>query len=168
MYKKHLIENIEREITLLKELSLHIEEKDLQFRPMEKVRSAHELMQYLSGVGSIMLRWMLKNDLTPEIRKEIGEYRSTLTIANFSERLDEDLRIMKMYMSEISDEELLTREVELPWKEKMVLGQAIINCPVKWLATYRMELFLYLKMNGHPELVTKDAWIPKEVQLQTS
>lgn len=168
MYKEHLLQNIEREITLLKELAIHIEEKDLQFRPAEKVRSTHELMQYLSGVGGVMFRWMIKNDLTPEDRLKIAEYRKTLTLENFAERLDEELRIMKMYLSGISDEELLTKEVELPWKEKMVLGAAIINCPIKWLATYRMELFLYLKMNGHTDLATKEAWVPKELQLQNS
>ncbi|MCW3103029.1 MAG: hypothetical protein JWO09_1469 [Bacteroidetes bacterium] len=168
MYKKHLIENIEREITLLKELAVHVEEKDLEFRPVEKVRSTLELMQYLSSIGGVIFRWMIKNDITPEDRKKIAEHRSTLTLANFQERLDEDLRVMKMYLSGISEEELLTKEVELPWKEKMVLGNAIINCPIKWLATYRMELFLYLKMNGHSELGTKDAWVPKELQLQTN
>jgi hypothetical protein len=168
MYKKHLIENIEREITLLKELAVHIEEKDLQFRPAEKVRSVLELMQYLSGVGGVMFRWMIKNDITPEDRKQFAEYRSTLTIANFPERLDEDLRVMKMYLSGMSEEDLLSKEVELPWKEKMVLGQAIMNCQVKWLAAYRMQLFMCLKINGHSELGTKDAWITKEMQLQTN
>lgn len=168
MYKKHLLQNIEREITLLKELATKIEEKDLQFRPAEKVRSVYELMQYLSGVGGVMFRWMIKNDITPEDRLKIAEYRKTLTLENFPERLDDELRIMKMYLSEISDEELMTKEVELPWKEKMVLGAAIINCPIKWLATYRMELFICLKMNGHEYLATKDAWVPKEVQLQNA
>lgn len=166
MYKKHLIENIEREIILLKELSVHITEKDLDFRPAETVRSTYELMQYLSGVGGVMFRWMLKNDITPEDRIKIAEYRKTLTLANFRERLDEDLRTMKMYLSEVTEEELLTREVELPWKEKMVLGMAIINCQIKWLASYRMELFINLKLNGNTALATKEAWIPKEKQVQ--
>jgi hypothetical protein len=52
----------------------------------------------------------------------------------------------------------MQKEVEMPWKGKMPLGAAIINAPVKWLTTYRMQLFLYLKMNGRPELATGDAW----------
>jgi hypothetical protein len=166
MYKKHLIQNIEREISLLKQLIPNIQEKDLDFRPAEKVRSTYELMQYLSGIGSVIFRWMIKNDISQEDRNKIAEYRKTLTLDNFAERLDEELRIMKLYLSEITDEELLSREVELPWKEKMVLGAAIINCPIKWLATYRMELFLYLKFNGNTGIGTKEAWVPKELQIQ--
>jgi hypothetical protein len=165
MYKNHLLTNLEREIILLKQIAPLIEEHDLQFRPTEKVRSTYELMQYLSGLGGTMLRWLIKNDLTPEVRKEIGEYRNTLTIENFPSRLDEQLVIIREFIANVTEEELLTMEVELPWKEKMPLGAAIINAPIKWLATYRMELFLYLKMNGRPDLSTKEAWIPQELQI---
>jgi hypothetical protein len=45
----------------------------------------------------------------------------------------------------------------------MKLGAAIINAPIKWMASYRMQLFLNLKINGNVELGTKDAWIMAEV-----
>ena len=159
MYKKHLIENLEREIVLLKRLGAIVEQKDLDFRPAEKMRTSLELMQYLSRVGGVMCRWLIKNDITPEFRLTVTEHRNTLTIENFSERLDDDLKVMKEYMNMVSEEELLTKEVELPWKEKMILGQAIINAPIKWLTAYRMELFMNLKMNGRPDLGTKEAWV---------
>lgn len=158
MYKQHLLQNIEREILLLKQLSKVIEEKDLDYRPVEKVRSTMELMQYLSSIGATMMRWFLKNDLTPEEFLKIREYRKTLTIQNFNDRLDEQWKDIQAYFDTITENDLLTMEVELPWKEKMVLGAAIINCPIKWLATYRKELFLYLKINGRHEISTKEAW----------
>jgi hypothetical protein len=166
MYKQHLLKNIEREIILLKEIAPFIQEKDLEYRPVDKVRTTYELMQYLSTIGEVIFRWMIKNDITPEVRKEIADYRSSLTIGNFSERMELQWTNIQKYMNELTDEDLFTKEAELPWKEKMVLGQAIINCPIKWLAVYRMELFLYLKINGHSELGTKEAWIPKELQIQ--
>lgn len=46
-------------------------------------------MQYFSGIAPTMLRWFLINDLTPEEFGKIREYRKTLTIQNFPERLDE-------------------------------------------------------------------------------
>lgn len=159
MHKQHLLQNIEREILLLKQLAPLIEEKDLDFRPTEKVRSTLELMQYLSGIGSTMLRWFLINDLTPEEFGKIREYRSTLTIQNFPERLDEQWDQIQAYMKDITEEDLISMEIVLPWKEKMMLGNAIINCPIKWLATYRMQLFLYLKMQGRPDISTKEAWV---------
>jgi hypothetical protein len=159
MYKKHLLSNLEREITLLKQLATHIEAKDLDFRPAEKMRSTYELMQYLSAAGSFVLRWFIDNDITPEVRQKLTETRASLTLENFPARIDEQWKVIKGYIEPLTEEELITREVELPWKEKMPLGQAIINCPIKWLAAYRMELFMNLKMSGKSELATKDAWV---------
>lgn len=158
MYKQHLIQNLQREIFLIKQLAPFIEEKDLDFRPAEKMRSTLELMQYLSGVGATMLRWFLKNDLTPEEWVKIREHRKTLTRENFKERLDQQMEEILVYMNSITEDDLNKLEVELPSKEKMVLGTAIINAPIKWLAAYRYQLFTYLKMNGRPELSTKEAW----------
>lgn len=165
MHKQHLLKNIHREIILLKQLAPLIKESDLEFRPAEKVRSTYELMQYLSGIGGTMFRWFLVNDITPEERKKIGDYRATLTIENFSERLDEQWEIIQNYMADVTDEQLNTMEVELPWKEKMPLSQAIIAAPIKWLSSYRLQLFFYLKLNGRPEIGTKDAWVPEELRI---
>jgi len=162
MYKDQLLDNLKREIVLLKQLAVLIEEKDLTYRPHEKVRTTFELMQYLSGVGSWMMRRFVKNDITPELREKEMAFRSTLTLQNFQTRLDEQWKEIQDYMEQISENDLLKKEIELPWKEKMILGTAIINAPIKWLAAYRMELFMYLKMNGRPDLGTKDAWVPQE------
>lgn len=147
-----------REIALLKQLAPFIREEDLAFRPAEKVRSTYELMQYLSGIGATMLRWFIKNDLNPEEWVKIRAYRATLTRENFVERLDQQWIDIQAYMAEISDEDFEHRLVELPNKEKMVLSAAILNAPLKWLTAYRMELFVYLKLNGQVELGTREAW----------
>ena len=159
MYKQHLIDNMERELQLIKKLIPHIEERDLDYRPADKTRSTIELMRYLSNIGSNMLRWFIIDDLTPEEWEKIRAERMTLTIANFGERIDMQMAAIRKYMDMISEQDLMSKEVTLPWKEKMILGSAIINCPVKWLAAYRLQLFLYLKMNGKSELGTKEAWV---------
>jgi hypothetical protein len=158
MYKQQLLQNLQREIFLLKQLAPMIEERDLDFRPVEKMRSTLELMQYLSTIGASMLRLFVKNDLTPEEWTKIREYRKGVTRENFKERLDEQMQDILMYMDQISEEDLNKKEVELPSKEKMILGTAIINAPIKWLAVYRMQLFMYLKMNGRTEISTREAW----------
>ena len=57
-----------------------------------------------------------------------------MTIATFPERLDEQLEQIRAFMNELTEEDLLTKEATLPSKEKMILGKAIINAPIKWLA----------------------------------
>jgi len=158
MYKQQLLQNLQREIFLLKQLGSLIEPRDLEFRPAEKMRNTIELMQYLSGIGATMLRWFIINDLNPDEWAKIREYRKTVNLENFKERLDEQMEEIVRYMDMISEEDLYKKEIELPWKEKMILGTAIINVPIKWLAAYRMQLFTYLKANGRSEISTKEAW----------
>lgn len=157
-FKEQLTQSMGREIALLKQLAPFIREEDLTFRPAEKVRSTYELMQYVSGIGATMLRWFIKNDLNPDEWVKIRAYRATLTRENFVERLEEQWLEIQTYMQGVSEEDFENREVELPNKEKMVLSAAILNAPLKWLTTYRMELFVYLKLNGHVELGTREAW----------
>lgn len=158
MLKQHLLQNLQREIFLIKQLAQFIDEKDLDFRPAEKMRSTLELMQYLSGIGATMMRWFVKNDLTPDEWVKIRAHRKTVTLENFKEHLDQQMEDILMYMNMVSEDDLHKMEVELPSKEKMILGTAIINAPIKWLAAYRYQLFTYLKMNGKSDLSTKEAW----------
>jgi hypothetical protein len=161
MYKQHLLMNLEREIFLLKQLAPIIEERDLNFRPAEKVRSTLELMQYLASIGSVILRWLIRNDIGKEDWIKIREERLTVNRENFIQKLDVQLDEIRSYMNSITEQDLLTRIVELPNKEKMPLGAAIINAPIKWLAAYRMEVFVYLKMNGRHDISTREAWTIK-------
>jgi hypothetical protein len=158
MYKQHLLFNLKREIDLIRQIAPLIKEKDLDYRPYEKARSTYQLMQYVSHIGGNMLRWFIDNDLNADEWAEIRENYNTLTINNFSTHLDAQIAMIEKYMDGITEEDLLTKEVEMPWKEKMVLGAAIINAPIKWLCAYRKELFIYLKMNGNTDISTKEAW----------
>lgn len=159
-YKEHLLINLEKEIVLLKRLAAEVGQNDLAFRPAEKMRSTEELLRYVAGVAAYMLRWFTE-DLTPEAREKIREYNKTLDLENVQQRLDEQWATIQHVMDGITEEDLLVKEVTLPWKEKMVLGAAIMHAPLRWLTTYRMQLFMYLKMNGHEELGTADAWVTK-------
>jgi hypothetical protein len=158
MYKQQLLQNLQREVFLLKQLAPFIEERDLDFRPAEKMRSTIELMQYVTYIGAAMMRWFVKNDMNKDEWMKLREQSKALTRENFKDFLDKEMEDITMYMNMITEEDLYKKEVELPSKEKMILGTAIINAPVKWLAAYRYQLFTYLKMNGRAELSTKEAW----------
>lgn len=158
MYKEHLLLNLRQEIALLKSLASHIEAGDLDFRPGEKVRSVVELMRYLSTIGASMLRWLVHNDMTPEEWGKISAQQQSVTLENFQERLDAQLALIEGYMAELTDEDLLTREATLPNKVTQPLGAAIMSSTLRWLATYRMQLFWTLKLSGKTDLGTREAW----------
>ncbi len=59
-------------------------------------------------------------------------------------------------MSAITAEDLETETV-YPWGEKVKLGRALLEAPLKYLTAYRMQLFLYAKQSG-AEVGTANNW----------
>lgn len=162
-HKENLFNSIEKEIGVIKTLSSKITKEILSYAPMEGMRTTEEVMQYLTWCGSSTITFFLLDD--PAKAKDnytkFFEEAKTVTYENFKERMDAELAIIKDCFENISDEDLLTKEVLLPWQEPMILGQAIMETTVKWLTGYKMQLYLYMKQNGI-KLDTGDCWIYTE------
>jgi len=162
-HKQNLFNVIEKEIELIKTLSAKVTKEILNYTPQEGMRTTLEVMQYLTWCGSSTITFFLLNDPSKAKENYISflENAKSVTYENFKERMDAQLAQIKDSFENISDEDLITKEVELPWKEPMVLGQAIIETTIKWLTGYKMQLYLYMKTNGI-KLNTGDCWIYTE------
>lgn len=162
-HKENLLNVIEKEINVIKTLSSKITKEILSYAPMEGMRTIEEVMRYLTWCGSSTITFFLLDDPSKANENYTGfmENAKTVTYENFKERMDAELAIIKDCFENISDEDLLTKEVLLPWKEPMILGQAIMETTVKWLTGYKMQLYLYMKQNGI-KLDTGDCWIYTE------
>lgn len=155
-----LFNTIEKEIELIKTLSVKVTDEILSYAPMEGMRTTLELMQYLTWCGSSTITFFLLNDPSKAKENYMGflEEAKSVTYENFKERMDVELTLIRNCFEKISDEDLITKEVILPWKEPMMLGQAIIETTIKWLTGYKMQLYIYMKQNGI-KLDTGDCWI---------
>ena len=162
-HKENLLNVIEKEISVIKTLSTKVTKEILDYAPMEGMRTTEEVMRYLTWCGSSTITFFLLDDPSKANENYTGfmEKAKSVTLENFKERMDEELTIIKNCFESISDEDLITKEVELPWKEPMMLGQAIMETTVKWLTGYKMQLYLYMKQNGI-KLDTGDCWIYTE------
>ena len=162
-HKETLFNVIEKEVGVIKTLSAKITKEILSYSPMEGMRTTLEVMQYLTWCGASTITFFLLDD--PSKAKEnymkFMEEAKSVTPENFKERMDTQLTIIKGCFEKISDEDLISKEVELPWKEPMMLGQAIMETTVKWLTGYKMQLYLYMKQN-EIKLDTGDCWIYTE------
>jgi hypothetical protein len=74
------------------------------------------------------------------------------------------MKLVEQLFENISEEDLVTKEVDYPWGEKALLGQAIIETNIKWLTAYKLQLFSYIKQNSDEKLVTPDAWRRTEIE----
>ncbi|MEP6948445.1 MAG: hypothetical protein ABI863_04200 [Ginsengibacter sp.] len=167
MYKQHLLNNIEREINICRRLYTKIPTDQINFRPKEGVRSTLEILQYLCIIGGAMMSYWLKKDDT-----DFNTFFGASTAAageiqheHFSDLMDEQMATIKDLFSQVSEEDLFHREVTYPWGGTVPLGEGIISTSVKFLAAYKLQLFLYIKLSTDQKLGTADAWMLTDLSL---
>lgn len=166
MYKQHLLNNIEKELNIIRRLYTKLPTDQMNYSPGEGVRTTLELLQYLSIAGTIMPDYWLK-----EAGTDFGAFYGTKVAASktmpheqFLRMMDEQVIIARKLFEEVSEENLLHKEVTYPWNGvKAPLGEAIIATSVKWLAAYKLQLFLYIKLCSDKQLATADAWVLTEL-----
>jgi hypothetical protein len=162
--KENLIKAIEDEFKILKHLHTKIPDDKLEFKPADKTRTIYELLRYLTWCGQGTLKTFIEGDEDSpnfEIYKELSESAKDFKPENFPEAMDKQLISIKMLFEKFNDEDLVIKNVMLPFGVKQPLGEAIINTTIKHLTAYKMQLFLYLKILGI-ELNTVNCWIGED------
>jgi hypothetical protein len=166
MYKQHLLNNIEKEINICRRLYTKLPPDQMNYKPGEGVRTNLELLQYLSTAPTIALNYWLKESDT-----DFGTYYGTKIAASktmpheqFLTAMSEQIVMARKLLDQVSEDDLLNKEITYPWSgEKAPLGEAIIATSIKWLAAYKLQLFLLIKLCGDKQLATADAWALTEL-----
>ena len=165
MYRQQLLNNIEKEINICRRLYTKIPPDQMNYRPKEGVRSILELLQYLGVIGSTMPRYWLKKDET-DFNTFFGattEAAKAMHYEQFIPVMDEQMATIKDLFNQISEEDLINKEIAYPWGGKAPMGEAIIATSIKWLSAYKLQLFLFIKLSGDKILSTADAWVLTEL-----
>jgi hypothetical protein len=137
------------------------------FRKKEGMRSTLELLQYLSSCGTGMLQYWYRTD-NSDFRTFYGtlnEKSKSVTPENFTAVMDAQIELVKKIFENISEEDLLTKEVDFAGGEKGLLAEGIIENCIKWLTAYKMQLFLALKLTSEEKLATGDLWRKTEIEM---
>lgn len=162
-HKQNLLNSIEKEIGVVKALHSKITPEMLSYSPYEGMRTTEQLLQYLTWCSSSTISYFFLEDKSKagEIYNKIYQESKTVNYDNFKQRMDDELLKIKDLFEQFTEEDLLTKEVLLPWQQPMILGQALTETIIKWLSGYKMQLFVYMKQNGI-KLDTGDCWIYTE------
>jgi hypothetical protein len=166
MYKQHLLNNIEKEINICRRLYTKLPSEKMNYTPGEGIRTNLELLQYLSIAPTLMLVYWLKESDTDFVAYYGAKVAASKTMPHeqFLSAMEEQKKIITKLFDQISDDDLLDKEVSYPWSgAKAPLGEAIIATSVKWLSAYKLQLFLYIKLCGNKQLATADAWALTEL-----
>ncbi len=157
--KEILRDSIIKELRLIKRLSTKIPVGQEQFRPKEGVRSIIELLQYLSGCGTGMLKFWYSDETEPRpFLMKLRESAPIVTLENAEIIFENEIALVNELFDKMTEEDLTSKEVTYPWGAKDLLGVAIIETSIKWLTGYKMQLFLSIKMVSEEALTTPDLW----------
>jgi len=159
--KNELISSLQNEVRLLLHLASKVDPAKLDYRPSPRQRSLLEQLQYMTIMGPIHLRGILKSgpfDMdawrnawrTGEAdAKRRGLEDAKAAIAKQSAMFAE-------LLGSCSDADL--REETAMFGHKASRGSWLVKLVLCHYAAYRMQLFLYLKASGREELNTLNLW----------
>jgi hypothetical protein len=153
---------IRHEVAVLKHLYTKVPKDKLGYRPSEKQRTLQELLNYMP-CNLTMIKLLMTGDWASAqtIMKEVQESAQK----DFVATLDRELAAFVKIVSSTPAADFSNKEVTMPTGAKMKLGDALLNFPLKFLAAYKMQLFLYLKACGRTELNTLNAWMGVDGQM---
>jgi hypothetical protein len=93
--------------------------------------------------------------------KIFGEYLDRvkdMPAEAFPAAMEKQAAEIKAFFASVSEETFDMQEASLPGGGTRPLGEAILGGPFKWLAAYKLQLFLYAKSTGAAEIGTSNAW----------
>lgn len=155
--KEQLAASMMFECDVAKHLHTKLSDASYDYKPTTGQRSTIELLRYLSICGIAGIQSLYTSDW-----KTFGKYAqrsSGLKPEDFPAAMDLQRREIKDFFDSITERELETRDAKLPVGGTQLLGQAILDLPFKWIAAYKLQLFLYLKATGAADLNTANAWM---------
>lgn len=167
MYKEHLLNNIEKEINICKRLYTKIPPGQMDFRPKEGLRSILELLQYLGIVGSALPYYWLKKQGTDFFAffAEGDKAAKAMPHEQFPAVMDAQMATIRDLFNEISEDDLMNKEIDYPWGGKASMGEAIIATSIKFMTGYKLQLFSLIKLCDDQKLGTADAWFLTDLSM---
>jgi hypothetical protein len=146
----------EKETDICIRLYAKIPPGGLDYRPTLGQRSTLELLRYLSfgpynAVRRIVAGDWMKGAPTNEVTKD-------WPASDFVRNMQWQAKEVRILLSQTRLDLLMTQTVTFPWGQTILRSDALVEYAFNWLASYRMQLFLYLKAAGAKELSTPDVW----------
>jgi hypothetical protein len=154
--KEQLADGMTRECDICLHLFSKLSPDAYDYRPSPAQRSTRELLAYLGACGIGGIRALANSNW-----KLFGEEHARtkdITPEEFPAVMKRQKKEIEQFFASTSENTLETQETKTPLGEALPLGAGILNLPFKWLAAYKLQLFLYAKANGAHEIGTANAW----------
>lgn len=152
------LQSLKHEMNVCKHLYTKLLPEYLEYRPTPQQRSTFELLQYLSSVAQVTTTCLINDDWSGV--QQLIDQLKLAEAGQFCEAMDRQYETVERMVRDAPESDLTNRMVSLPMRDqKMPLGEALVNFPLKFMTAYKMQLFLYLKSCGRTELSTSNCWV---------
>lgn len=165
MNKQQILKSIKEEHDILKHLFSKIKPTDYTFSPGEKMRTTEELLRYITYCAIYCIYCydaVLSNKNKENAIKQYTDRASAMDIQEFPQALDQQYNEIEEILSKYSNEDLQQKRVVRIAGNECFLEEAIVNSSLRFLTAYRMQLFLYIKQTGQPDLGSYNCWVGKD------
>ncbi|HXJ39827.1 MAG TPA: hypothetical protein VNH18_11150 [Bryobacteraceae bacterium] len=154
--KEELISSLKTEVRILMHLAGKIGPEQMDYRPTPGQRSTLELVKYLAIMGPTTVKVLEGGQLT---REAFGKYWGPADEAMKALGFEAAVAAIGAQGGEF--EAAIGKWTEAQFREELDMfgnkasrGALTVGMILSGIAMYRMQLFLYLKASGHPELNT--------------
>ncbi|MDP9193228.1 MAG: hypothetical protein M3P06_16140 [Acidobacteriota bacterium] len=154
--KEQFGQSLARECDIIIHLFTKISPDSYDYQPSPEQRTTRALLRYVAVCASAGIHCMANSDW-----KRFAAYSDRvkeMPAAEFPAAMERQKQEILDFFASVSEETLLTQEAPMPGGGILPLGAAILNGPGKWLAAYKMQLFLYAKATGATALKTSNLW----------
>ncbi|MCC6465879.1 MAG: hypothetical protein IT463_11115 [Planctomycetes bacterium] len=158
--KQTILDSMLKEFACIEHLAAKVQPGTENWRPSPGQRSTLELLRYLTVCGVGPIKAGAKGDW--EIGKKMHDASEKLALQEIPAALKRAAADLKAVMAEIPSGDFQGKTVKRPNGDVMSLGRLLLDTAFKYLPAYKMQLFLYLKQNGHANLNTFNVWRGQE------
>jgi hypothetical protein len=158
--KEQLLNSIIHECNICRHLFTKIPVDKLEYSPQENMRSTLELLRYLTFAPYEFAMAMENDAIQNKNWKsyiEAEEKSERMKAEEFPKAMDEQIEKFKKMFDQIPDEDFLNKNVTPTWPPNKKLGAVLMDVALKIVTAYRMQLFLYVKLNG-ASVNTANCW----------
>lgn len=151
-----LVRLLQHEVGILCHLAGKVTAAGRDYRPTPKQRTTTELLRYLAMMGPALVDVARSGTFDPQAWTARERAADPLSF----EQAVEAIAAQSGYYAGLAPElnEAFLRGEIAPWGEQMSRGRFIVQYVLCGYTAYRMQLFLYLKASGRPELGTTELW----------
>ncbi len=154
--RNDILDSLLREIQITRHLVGKVPAGGMDFRPSEGQRSTLELLRYQSFCGLGGTYAMIDGGW--DRYQALAAASAELSAEEILPALDAQAAGLEEAFGALTDEAFASQEASSPMGEKMTLGKALLEHPVKWMTAYKLQLFMYCKLAGNDQIWTPNCW----------